>query len=160
MSPSSNGQLARELFEEVYNTGNLDRLAEFFSPEIKMNAYWYSPTDPPSTDGQPQQDDQPEVSVFEQMKQGITWWKQNYQETRDEIDQIIEADDQVVVLETIKIKYLDGTPADIKSIHIFRFENGKIIEDTWLWDRLGNWQQIGIVPPTSQLDAQLKERLS
>jgi hypothetical protein len=40
---------------------------------------------------------------------------------------------------------------------IYRLVNGKIVEDRWLWDRLGVWQQLGIVPDQDALQRRLSE---
>jgi hypothetical protein len=46
MASTQNSELVRQLFEEVFNNGNLDRLEDFYSPKLKMNAYWYSGLNP------------------------------------------------------------------------------------------------------------------
>jgi hypothetical protein len=41
------------------------------------------------------------------------------------------------------------------AITIDRIVGGKIVERWLLWDRLGLWQQLGIIPATPELMAQV-----
>jgi hypothetical protein len=45
-------------------------------------------------------------------------------------------------------------------IYIFRIEEGRIAEVWNLWDRVGEWQQLGILPETAVILSQAKDRLS
>jgi predicted ester cyclase len=40
------------------------------------------------------------------------------------------------------------------SFSIVRIAGGKIVEERWLWDRLGVWQQLCVLPETRELLAQ------
>lgn len=52
-----------------------------------------------------------------------------------------------------------GRPVTFSVVRIFRIADGKIAEYWHLWDWLGLWQQLGLVPETDQLlaPAQAKE---
>jgi ketosteroid isomerase-like protein len=39
-----------------------------------------------------------------------------------------------------------GRPIDVEAISIFRIEDGKIAEESTVWDALGLFQQVGAVP--------------
>jgi predicted ester cyclase len=44
-------------------------------------------------------------------------------------------------------------PLAYTSIHILRLEGGRIVEDWNLWDSLGWWQQLDILPDNDQISS-------
>ncbi len=72
----------------------------------------------------------------------------------EKIDEMIAEGDRVVVRWTFKGthqgEYLGVPPTQKKvtfsGIYIFRIANQRIAEVWTLWDRLGEWQQLGLVP--------------
>ena len=39
---------------------------------------------------------------------------------------------------------------------IYRIAGGKIVEQRWLWDRLGAFQQLGVIPGQDDLQQQMR----
>ena len=50
-------------------------------------------------------------------------------------------------------------PLTFSGINIFRIQDNRIIEVWNLWDQVGEWQQLGILPPTDEILAQAKNRM-
>ena len=44
------------------------------------------------------------------------------------------------------------------SFHIYRFAGGKVVEERWLWDRLGAFQQLGVLPSQDELAPQSRPK--
>ena len=51
-----------------------------------------------------------------------------------------------------------GTPIESVSFDVYRFADGKIVEDRWLWDRLGAFQQLGVIPDQDTLQQHMRGR--
>lgn len=49
-----------------------------------------------------------------------------------------------------------GTPLESVTFNTYRFADGKIVEDRWLWDRLGAFQQLGVIPDQDTLQRQTR----
>ncbi len=50
-----------------------------------------------------------------------------------------------------------GKMMELSGIYIFRLEGEKIVEVWNLWDRLGEFQQLGLLPETKEIIAKVKE---
>ena len=50
-------------------------------------------------------------------------------------------------------------PMRFSGIYIFRIEDGRIAEVWNLWDQVGEWQQLGILPERAEILSQAKNRL-
>ncbi len=59
-------------------------------------------------------------------------------------------------------EYLGMPPShkqvNFAGINIFRVENGRIAEVWNLWDQVGEWQQLGILPDTAEILQQAKRK--
>jgi len=49
-----------------------------------------------------------------------------------------------------------GKEIELSGIYIFRLDDGKIVEVWNLWDRLGELQQLGLLPETKEIIARAK----
>lgn len=75
------------------------------------------------------------------------------------IDEMIAEDDRVMVRWSFngshQGEYLGipptHNPVSFAGIYIFRIQDGRIAEVWNLWDQLGEWQQLGILPDTGEL---------
>ena len=81
-------------------------------------------------------------------------------DTSATVEDIIAEGDKVAIRVTLRYKHTGklrnveptGKDVTIARFRIFRLENGKIAELWNLNDRLGQFQQMGALPPTSELD--------
>ncbi len=151
MDEGSNGALVRRFYEEVLNGRRLDQLEEFYAPSYRMNPYWYNPVKYAGGTAMPEHMN---MSV-EDVRQGLSSFQKDYPQGQYTIDELIEAGDKVVCLATFKGTFRNGMPVTTKSIYILRFEDGKVVEQTDQFDRLGQWQQLGVVPETQELISKL-----
>ncbi len=152
MAEETNSALVRRLFDEVFNAHQLDNLDQFYAPGYHENAYWHNPA-PYEVDG----DLPPDRMSLEDMRQNLTTKWNLFREGQETIDELFESEDKVVVLSTFNGAYRNGKPVSYKSIQILRIEYGKVVEMTFQFDRLGYWQQLGVVPDTQELTAQLSK---
>jgi steroid delta-isomerase-like uncharacterized protein len=132
-----NKAIANSLVLDVFNTGNLDRLGEFFTTDYVEHA---APPGVPAT--------------IEGVKMFFTMFRAAFPDFHYTIDDVIAEDDKVVTRATghgtMKGAFL-GMPATGKSaawseIHITRFVNGKIAEHWANSDQMGMLQQLGLAP--------------
>jgi ketosteroid isomerase-like protein len=66
------------------------------------------------------------------------------------IDQMIAAGDKVVTV-TTTTGTRNGKQVSYNSISITRFADGKMVEGWLLWDRLGLYQQFGVIAESPEL---------
>jgi steroid delta-isomerase-like uncharacterized protein len=137
MSTEDNKALARRLFEEVWNEGNLALIDELFAP----NFLFHDPDDP-------------QVRTLEDYKRLITEFRSAFPDGHHTIDEMIAAGDQVVVRWTYSGTQqgaFQGIPptgkqVEFTGISIIRFEEDKF-GSTWLQsDTLTFLQQLGVIP--------------
>jgi hypothetical protein len=144
MSIEENKALVKRYFEEApYNMEICDQI---FAPQIPWHAL-YRTTRPDFIS-----DPQAEKTAFTRHK--IIWggWSEI-------IDEMIAEGDRVMVRWTFhgvhKGEYLGIHPTQrrvtFSGIYIFRIQEGRIAEVWNLWDRVGEWQQLGILPETTQV---------
>ncbi len=153
MSLEENKALVRRYFEEApYHPEVCNQI---FAPEIHWHALYRTE--------QPDFISSPEIEKSAYARHLALWgsWSEF-------IDDMIAEGDQVLVRWTFrgthKKEYL-GIPATHKpiqfsGIYIFRIVNGQISEVWNLWDKVGEWQQLGILPETRELLNQVKEKMS
>lgn len=67
------------------------------------------------------------------------------------IDELFAADDTVTVLTTTHLTARDGITITRKAIAVHRIAGGKIVETWNRRDRLGHFQQLGVVPESAEL---------
>jgi hypothetical protein len=96
-----------------------------------------------------------EESTPDTEKAGVSFWKAQYPDARWRIEEMIPTQNPngVAALWTGTGTSTDGKRYSIKGIDIYRVEDGKIVEQWTTWDRLGFWQQLGLVPSTAELRA-------
>ncbi len=131
--------LARRYFEDApYNPDTCD---EIFAPKVLFHALVR--TDKPEITSSPKGE-----------KEAYAKLKSVWGDLRIKIDEVIAEGDRVVVVWTSTSVHqgeYQGMPATGKQvinrgINIFRIENGRIAEVWDTWDRLGVWQQLGVLP--------------
>jgi predicted ester cyclase len=130
----------RRHFEELWNHGNVERIADFFSPDF-------------SNFGQCVPDVQGAVKYI------VGVWRKAFPDLHFRIDSIIAEDDLVMCEVTFRGTHLGnfhlvppltgpdlpptGKAFEVKHIHRFRLQNGKIVEHFAVRDDLGMFRQLG-----------------
>jgi len=136
-----NKSLARRLFEEVWNKGNLDAIDEIYAPDIVNH------TLPP---GIPQ--------GIEGNKMFTKMYLTAFPDTKMTIDLQIAEGDKVVTRwhaqGTHKGELMGipatGKQATVTGIVIDRIAGGRIVESWGEFDQMGMMQQLGVVPTPGQ----------
>lgn len=143
MSEEQNKELVRRAIA-AEDRDDHDEMLELLGPEWEDQALWHAPhhlTDPG-------------VSMRERFQQALDQQNRTFaQPPQTTIDEMIAAGDRVITIATAHATHRSGTPLTWRLVRIDRIANGKIAETHTMWDRLGFWQQLGVVPETSDLMA-------
>src|SRR5579884_455889 len=141
MSIEHNKAIARQFFEDAYNTGNLALLEQLLAPS------YVDEKAPPGTPSGPQG-----IATI------ITMFRRAFPDLHFEIEDQIAEGDKVVTRYTFSGTQqgeLMGIPpsgkhVSIGGISIYRITDGKM-QQAWIeYDMLGLLQQLGVVPPAGQ----------
>ena len=138
-----NETLVRRLFDEVYSKGNLSALDEILASNVRFS----DPALPKVKEG------------IQALKNAENAYVKAFPGKRTKVDDIFATDDRVVVRWTSEgvhkgnLPGIEATnkPFKITGISIFRVANGKIVEITQQFDRLGLLEQIGEIQPAVAL---------
>ncbi|HEU5379461.1 MAG TPA: ester cyclase [Ktedonobacteraceae bacterium] len=140
MSTEHNKTIARQFFEDAYNTGNVALLEQLLAPTyVDYKA-------PPGTPDGPQG-----IAAI------ITMFRQAFPDLRFTIEDQVAEGDRVVTRYTFRGTQqgeLMGIPptgkqVSIGGISIYRISDGKM-QQAWIeYDMLGLMQQLGVVPAMS-----------
>ncbi len=151
MSAEDNKALVRRFVEEI-NRGNVDVVDEVFAPDFKEIALWPDPRIPSTVRT---------ATGTQAMKEGIPEGRTTFPDGKWTIEELTAEGDIVVLCETFRGTHTGGAFLDIaptgKSVHwtafsILRFAGGKVVEVRGLWDRLGAFQQLGVLPSQEELN--------
>jgi len=151
MSIEKNKALVRRYFEEApYNIEICDQI---FAPQVFWHALNHS-SDPDFIS-----DPQAEKTAYTKHKTLWGGWSES-------IDEMIAEGDRVMVRWTFRGmhqgEYLGIPPTNktvtFSGIYIFRIQDNHIGEVWNLWDQVGEWQQLGILPETAEILYQIKDR--
>ena len=144
MSAQENKALVRQWLDEVWNKGQLDRIAHYYAPNYTL-------------DGEPKS--------LERIAHEI-------QELRATVpDAQLRVDDMVAEGDTVAYRYTwrftnqqafpdpifgeippTGKPITMRAMTFVRLENGKIVEDWASADMLGLYQQLGVIPTPAKTE--------
>jgi len=128
---------ARRIWEEIFPSGDVDRLAEVIAEDgIDHGA----------------RPDEPQGLVG--VQQTMLWLGRVFSDQRWEIRQVVGEGDVVVVYCTLHGRHtgdLMGIPSTNREIaqdyvHILRFEDGKAVEHWGVRDDMALMQQLGVLP--------------
>jgi hypothetical protein len=152
MSIETNKAIVRRYFEDApFNPATCD---EIFAPTIRWHALYHT--------AKPDFDSTPQIE-----KEAYTRHKDAWGDWIEKINLMIAEGDRVMVHwvgQGIQQGEYSGIPAthrpvSFSGIYIFRLESGKIVEVWNLWDRVGEWQQLGILPETKEILSKAREAL-
>jgi steroid delta-isomerase-like uncharacterized protein len=138
MSTEANKAIVVQLYEEVWNCGNLDLADKLVAP----SAVDHDPQRPPSAPVGPQG-----------LKAVVTMRRRAFPDDHHTIEDLVAEGDKVVArltrTGTHQGTFLDlpptGKPISTTSIHIFRFADGQLVEHWACRDDLGLLQQLGAI---------------
>jgi steroid delta-isomerase-like uncharacterized protein len=139
MSLEANKAIVMQLYEEIFNKGDLDLANKLIAP----NAINHDPQLPPGVPIGPQG-----------LKAAVTMLRSAFPDDHHTIEDLVAEGDKVVVRLTHNGTHQGtflGLPPTGKhitntSIHIFRFADGKLVEAWANRDDLGLMQQLGAIP--------------
>ncbi len=140
MTATTNEQIIRRLIDEI-NRGNLDVVDEIYAEDFVAHPLFYRPISPPGAE---------HVSDRERMK-AIMQVSQDFASSHATIDKIIDAGEYVTAVTSLRGTTKDGKALTGQGITVSRIADGKIAESWISVDRLGTFQQIGVVPETIDL---------
>lgn len=145
MSVEENKALIRRWFDDVLNGGDWDLGEELLSAEfVGMSG-----------------------DNREERKQRWTTNHDAFPDLWQTVDELIAEGDKVVVRQTICGTHTgseclglppSGKRFEIPMVHIYRVADGKIVEEQVLFDSLGLWQQLGVVPPLEEMIEEAKSK--
>lgn len=152
MSIEENKALVRRYFEDAPDNPSV--CEEIFAPKVLWHALYH--TEQPDYESTPQL----EREAYARHKQIWGRWTER-------ITTMIAEGDRVMVHWTgqgrQQAEYfgipVTGRLVNLSGIYIFRIAGDKIAEVWNLWDRAGEWQQMGVLPPTRELIARARERM-
>jgi steroid delta-isomerase-like uncharacterized protein len=145
-------ELVRRYLEEVWSRGNAAAIDDFLAPNYQLRVLQ-------GTSGH-----EDRVTHGTQgVRQSVAMYHQAFSDLQITPQTIIAERDRVVVEWTASATHsgaFRGIPPTGKQllyagITIYRVEGGKIAEEVYLGDRLGLWQQLGLVPTSRELAAEV-----
>jgi steroid delta-isomerase-like uncharacterized protein len=139
MSTEANKAIVIQLYEEIWNQGDLDLVDKLIAP----NAINHDPQHPPGVPSGPQG-----------LKAAVTMLRSAFPDDHHTIEDLVAEGDKVVVRTTLtgthQGSFLGLAPTGKHiantSIHIFRIASGQIVEVWANRDDLGVLQQLGAIP--------------
>jgi steroid delta-isomerase-like uncharacterized protein len=144
--------LARRYLEEVWSKGNTDAIDELLAPNYQLRVLQ-------GASGQEEQ----VTHGKQRVKQSVAMYQQAFSDLQITPQTLLAESDRVVVEWTARATHTGafrgipptGKPLSYAGISIYRMEGGKIAEEVYLGDRLGLWQQLGLVPASRELAAEV-----
>ncbi|HET7767698.1 MAG TPA: ester cyclase [Chloroflexota bacterium] len=139
--------LAQRFVNELWNAQRLDVADEIFSSDCVPHTYGLDSGSAPERRGP------------RHVKAIVENWRQAFPDWQIAITDLLAEDDRVMLLTTATGTHrgtLMGIPATGKRVtftgmRVFRIADGRIAEYWVMWDWLGLWRQIGIMPDRERL---------
>jgi steroid delta-isomerase-like uncharacterized protein len=152
MAAEEHKELARRYLEEVWSRGNVAAIDDILSPNYQLRVL----------QGTSGHEDRVTHGV-QGVKQSVAMYHQAFSDLQITPQALIAEGDRVVVEWTALATHsgaFRGIPPTGKQlsyagITIYRVEGSKIAEEVYLGDRLGLWQQLGLVPTSRKLASEI-----
>jgi predicted ester cyclase len=136
MSAQDNKQIALRVLEELFEKGNLDAADELIHPDFVNHEA--PPDNPQGPEG---------------LKETVSWLRGLWGPMHADIEDVICEGDRVVARVTMHGKHLGeflgqeptGKEFAVEHIHIWRMDDGKVIEHWSVRDDLGQALQLGLL---------------
>jgi len=146
-------QIVLRFFNELWNERKVDLAEELFSPDCVTHQLRSGSPDAIS----------PRTPAV--LRAHVTEWLESFPDLRFTVEQVLEQDDFVTVAATAEGTHTGtwlGVPATGRKVSIrmtvtYRLEHNHIAEDWVLVDFLGVFQQLGLLPSTSQILSRLPD---
>jgi steroid delta-isomerase-like uncharacterized protein len=143
MSANANKDALRRLYEEVINTGELDRSGEFIAADMVDHEH------APGTE---------DLQGTELFNQYFSMIRSAFPDFEGVVEDMVAEGDKVAARVTIRGTHRgefmgipsSGNRIEVTGIDIARFADGKMVEHWGNFDDLGMMQQLGVVPPPGQ----------
>src|SRR5687768_14758870 len=140
-------ELAHRFVNELWNEQRLHVADEIFAPDCVPHTYGLEARPTPERRGP------------RHIKAIVESWRQAFPDWQIAITDLLAEDDRVMLLTTATGTHrgaLMGIPATGKRVtftgmRVFRIANGRIAEYWVMWDWLGLWRQIGVMPDRESL---------
>ena len=138
MSAEENKALVRRLFDEVWNTGNVDKVEELYSPDFVADYRPYAPL----------------RTGLEGIKEMVRRAWTTFPDYHEELEELIAEGEKVVARFLITGTQQGqwgpipptGKKLRFEEIVILRLVNGKVVEQRGLVDNLNALRQLGVMP--------------
>lgn len=135
----TNEQVVRDACRVVWTEGDMDRVGEFYAEDFKANY--------------PRTDWGTGVQGVRELAEGI---RASFPDYREQIDELIVADDLVIVRLTIRATHTGPLPnlpptgkeVEFNDVSIIRVRDNKIVEQRGLSDHFALYQQLGLIDLT------------
>ena len=152
MSAEEHKAVVRRYLEEVWSRGNVSTIDDILAPKYQLRVLQ-------GTSGH----EEHVTHGADAVKHSVAMYQQAFSDLQIMPQTIVAEGDRVVVEWTARATHsgaFRGIPPTGKQlsyagINIYKMENGKIAEEVYLGDRLGLWQQLGLVPDTRKLAAEV-----
>jgi steroid delta-isomerase-like uncharacterized protein len=152
MSGADNKALARRYLEEVWSRGNTDVIDVVLSENYTLRALQGS-----------SRHEERVVRGTERLKQSVELYHRAFPNLQISPQTLVAEDDRVVVEWTAQATHSGdfrgipptGKQVSYAGISIYRIEGDRIVDEVYLGDRLGLWQQLGLVPDSRKLAAEV-----
>jgi steroid delta-isomerase-like uncharacterized protein len=152
MSPEEHKALVRRYLEEVWSRGNTDAIDDILASNYELRVL----------QGTAGHEDRVTQGT-QRLKQSVAMYHQAFADLQFTPQTIVAEGDRVVVEWTARGTHSGafrsipptGKQLSYAGITIYRVEGGKIAEEVYLGDRLGLWQQLGLVPDSRKLAAEV-----
>ena len=135
----TNEQVVRDACRVVWTEGDMDRVGELYAEDFKANY--------------PRTDWGTGVQGVRELAEGI---RASFPDYREQIDELIVADDLVIVRLTIRATHTGPLPnlpptgkeVEFNDVSIIRVRDNKIVEQRGLSDHFALYQQLGLIDLT------------
>jgi len=152
MSRADSKSLARRYLEEVWGRGNTDLIDAVLSANYTLRVLQGGLGH-----------EERVMRGTERLKQSVESYHRAFPDLRITSHTMVAEDDRVVVEWTAQATHSGefrgipptGKQVSYAGISIYRMEGGKIADEVYLGDRLGLWQQLGLVPDSHKLAAEV-----
>src|SRR5262245_30888198 len=143
MSTERNKAVVRRLFDEVWNTGSLEKIEELYAANFVADYRPYAPL----------------RHGHDAIKGMVQRAHAAFPDFHEELEEMIAEGDKVVVRFTITGTQLGqwgplpptGKPVRFEEIVILRFVDSKVVEQRGIPDNLAALRQLGVVPTPQAL---------
>jgi ketosteroid isomerase-like protein len=155
MSAHENKAVVQRVIEDIFNQGQVALFDELYASSFVDTPLWPDPRRPRSM---------PALEGRELIKAGDAMLRAAMPDLRTTIEAIVAEGDTVMVCTSTRGTHtgrpffdVPATGRELRwtSFALYRLAEGKIVEERYLWDRLGVFQQLGVLPNQDEMQNML-----